>query len=315
MSKLSNTVKMLLMLKSNRLISRQELSEKLGVNVKEISTYKNALDEVFDIETVKGRYGGYKLTNTYFPFKAVLTEREILDLKILVDKLEYSEDDNEKFKKVIDKINFSILNSDNFSNGDIIPYSRRNKEVYNEEIELKIYKATLENNEIIIEYLSNKNEFSRRRIQPYKYFTYRGENYLIAYCCDKKSIRYFKFIRIKECIVTSKIFERNEEIEQELKIKERKENGLGVYDLEEYDVEIEISPPMANSIRERIWVENQEIIDLEDGKILFKAQMKGEHSIISWILTMREFAKIRKPENLRVKVIESMEKMLENHKC
>ena len=71
---------------------------------------------------------------------------------------------------------------------------------------------------------------------------------------------------------------------------------------------------MSNSIKERIWVENQEIIELEDGKILFKAQMKGEHSIISWILTMREFAKVNKPDKLRVRVIESMEKMLEAHR-
>ncbi|MGL4848985.1 MAG: helix-turn-helix transcriptional regulator [Clostridium sp.] len=312
MGKLNNTIKMLLMLKSNKLISRVQIAENLGVNVKEVSAYKEALDECFDIETVKGRYGGYKLRDTYFPFKSVLTEREVVDLRILIDKLEYSEDDNEKFKKVIDKINFSILNSDNFSSGDIIPYSKRNKEVYNEEIEFKIYKGTFEKVELIIEYLNNNNEASERHVRPYEYFSYRGENYLVAYCCQKKEIRYFKFIRIKSCIVTSKKFQKEIEIEED--IKKKKEKGFGIYDVTEYDLEIEISPPMSNSIRERIWVDNQEITELENGKILFKAQMKGEHSILSWILTMRQFAKIRKPEELRLKVIEEMEKMIENHK-
>ncbi|WP_297438600.1 YafY family protein [uncultured Clostridium sp.] len=312
MSKLANTIKMMVMLKSNKLMSREEIARNLGVNIKEITAYKNALSEVFDIETVKGRYGGYKLANAYFPFKAILTETEMIELKILVDKLEYSEDNNEKFKKVIDKINFSILNSDDYSSGDIISYSRRNKDIYNEEIELKIYKAVLDRKIIIIEYLSNQNEVSRRRVQPYKYFVYRGESYLVGYCLEKNAIRFFKFIRIKECTVTGFIFERNKD--RELEVEERKNKGLGIFDQEEYDLEIEISPPMSNSIKERIWVENQEIIELEDGKILFKAQMKGEHSIISWILTMREFAKVNKPDKLRVKVIESMEKMLEAHR-
>ncbi|MGL4760829.1 MAG: helix-turn-helix transcriptional regulator [Sarcina sp.] len=312
MSKINNIVRMMFMLKSGRLISRKEVAEKLEVNPKEVIVYKKALDEIFEIESIRGPHGGYKLVDTYFPFKAVLTETEVLDLKMLVNKLEYSEDENEKLKKVVDKINFSILNNENTSSADIIPYSRRNKGMYNEDVELKIYQAILDRVVIIIEYTDNKNKVSRRRVEPYKYFIYRGESYLIANCLEKNDIRFFKFIRIKDCIVTSFKFERTVDIESIL--ENMKTNGLGVFGLEEYDLELEISPPMANSIKERIWVENQEIIELENGKILFKARMKGEHSIVSWILTMREFVKINKPEKLQEVVMESIDRMLQNHK-
>lgn len=300
------------MLKSGKVIARKEIAENLGVTPKEVIVYKNALEEIFEIESIRGPHGGYKLVDTYFPFKAVLTENEVFDLKMLINKLEYSEQENEKLKKVVDKINFSILNSENISSADIIPYSRRNKEIYNEEIEMKIYQAILDRKIIIIEYTDNKNNSTRRRVEPYKYFIYRGESYLVANCLEKNSIRFFKFIRIKSCIVTGFVFQRTIDIEAELNAM--KSNRLGIFGLEEYDLELEIRPPMANSIKERIWVENQEIINLEEGKILFKAKMKGEHSIISWILTMREFVKIKKPKKLQDAVEKAIEKMLENHK-
>lgn len=93
-----------------------------------------------------------------------------------------------------------------------------------------------------------------------------------------------------------------------------KEKKIGIFYGEEYDLELEISPPMANSVRERIWVDDQEIIELPDGKILFRAKMGGGHSVISWILTMKEFVKINKPDKLKEDVINTLEKMLDNHK-
>lgn len=312
MSKINNIVRMMFMLKSGRIISRKEIAEKLNVTPKEIIVYKNALEEIFEIESIRGPHGGYKLIDTYFPFKAVLTETEVFDLKMLVNKLEYSEYENEKLKKVVDKINFSILNSENTSNADIISYSRRNKEIYNEEIEMKIYQAVLDRKIIIIEYTDNKNNSTRRRVEPYKYFIYRGESYLVANCLKKNEIRFFKFIRIKDCIITSFTFERIINIEE--KLKTMKTNGLGIFGVEEYDLELEIKHPMANSIKERIWVENQEIIELENGNILFKAKMKGEHAIVSWILTMREYVEVKKPEKLQEVVVNALEKMLKNHK-
>ncbi|MDU1053034.1 WYL domain-containing protein [Clostridium baratii] len=141
---------------------------------------------------------------------------------------------------------------------------------------------------------------------------YRGEPYLIAYCLKRNEIRFFKFIRIDNCIITSFTFERTIDIEKE--IKDMKEKKIGIFYGEEYDLELEISPPMANSVRERIWVDDQEIIELPDGKILFRAKMGGGHSVISWILTMKEFVKINKPDKLKEDVINTLEKMLDNHK-
>lgn len=313
MSKLNNIIRMMFMLKSERVIKKKELAEKLGVNEKQVLRYKNALDEVFNIVSVPGPSGGYKLEDTYFPFKEVLSEEEIMSLKFILKRMDFGDEEEEKYNNILDKINFSILNSENEYKGDIIPYSRRNGDINKlKEIEMKIYEAILEKKKIIIDYVNNQNKASSREVLPYKHFIYRGEPYLIAYCLKRNEIRFFKFIRIDNCIITSFTFERTIDIEKE--IKDMKEKKIGIFYGEEYDLELEISPPMANSVRERIWVDDQEIIELPDGKILFRAKMGGGHSVISWILTMKEFVKINKPDKLKEDVINTLEKMLDNHK-
>lgn len=311
MSKINNIIKMMFMLKSTNLVTRQELAQELDVTQKQITVYKKALDEVLTIESISGPNGGYKLIDTYFPFKEVLSKSEVFDIKLMIEKLDYEKDENQKLKRIVDKINFSVENGEDDCSAEIIPYSRKNPKFKNEKLELEVYMAILTSNIIIIEYVDNKNKSTRRRVEPYKYFIYRGESYLIANCLEKNDIRFFKFIRIKSCITTSSKFNKTIDIEED--IDSMKKQGLGIFGLEEYDLELEISPPMANSIKERIWVENQEIEDLENGKIIFRAKMKGEHSIVSWILTMREFVKINKPEKLKVVVKESIKKMIENH--
>ena len=313
MSKLNNIIRMMFMLKSGRVIKKKELAEKLGVNEKQVLRYKNALDEVFNIVSVPGPSGGYKLEDTYFPFKEVLSEEEIMSLKFILKRMDFGDEEEEKYNNILDKINFSILNSENEYKGEIIPYSRRNGDIKKlKEIEMKIYEAILEKKKIIIDYVNNQNKASSREVLPYKHFIYRGEPYLIAYCLKRNEIRFFKFIRINNCIITSFTFERIIDIEKE--IKDMKEKKIGIFYGEEYDLELEISPPMANSVRERIWVDDQEIIELQDGKILFRAKMGGGHSVISWILTMKEFVKINKPEKLKRDVIDTLEKMLDNYK-
>lgn len=69
---------------------------------------------------------------------------------------------------------------------------------------------------------------------------------------------------------------------------------------------------MANTIKEKIWVDNQEVIELENGKILFKATMEGLPEIISWILSMREYVKIIEPLEIKEEVRLSVQKIINN---
>ncbi|AYE33260.1 helix-turn-helix transcriptional regulator [Clostridium septicum] len=311
MSSLGNLLKMLYILKRGQKVKVKDLAEELEVDHRQIRRYKEELSEYFDIQSITGPNGGYILCDEYFPFKDILTEKEINNLKRAIDTVSYSEE--YELGKAIDKINFTILNSQSESliSEQIIPYSRPKMEIekinkmYNE-INLSILSCK----EIIIVYVDNKGSLTRRAIQPHKFLRFKGEYYIIATCKLRNEIRYFKLVRIKEYILTEKRFEKMKNIDE--LINEYKENSIGIFGGNEIEVELEINPPMANTIKERIWVDNQEVIELEDGKILFKAIMKLGPELISWVLSMGDSVKINSSEELKRQVRIKVENIFKN---
>ena len=96
-------------------------------------------------------------------------------------------------------------------------------------------------------------------------------------------------------------------------INEHRENSIGIFAGKSYNMILEIKYPMANTIKERIWVENQIIDDTAyEDKIIFKAEMKGGPELESWILSMGECVKILEPQELREKIHEKLENMIKN---
>ena len=123
MSDISNCLMMLVNLSNNRLISKKEFAEKLGVSERQVSRYKNKLSEIFNIESVPGPKGGYSIVDKCIPVKELLTEDEIMLLKLKLFSIDAGEDI--KLKNAIDKINYSILNNEKEeSRIQFMPYSR-----------------------------------------------------------------------------------------------------------------------------------------------------------------------------------------------
>ncbi|EJT5937077.1 WYL domain-containing transcriptional regulator [Clostridium perfringens] len=315
MSTLGNTLRMLIMLRSGRKLKVKEIAEELEVSEKQVKRYKEALSEFFYIESKSGIYGGYILRDKYIPIKELLDEYEINLLKYSIDALEdFSLESNKDLKRAIDKINYSIEkghNSNNEKTNSIIPYGRslpiNNK--LQEMIDV-IFEAIISNKEVFIEYSGNNGEVSKRTIQPYKIFTFKGEQYVIANCLSKNQVRYFKLIRIKGYHISNKIFKKTLDVDK--LIENNKKNSIGIFGGKKYNLILEITPPIANTIKEKIWVDNQEVIELENGKILFKATMEGLPEIISWILSMREYVKIIEPLEIKEEVRLSVQKIINN---
>lgn len=307
MTSLENTLKMILKLKNGDIVKKTDLAIELGVSEKQIARYKKALDGIFTIESVPGPNGGYKLLDSYFPFKELLSEDEIMLLQHYSKSIQYI--DNTKLERALEKINYSILKGNNQSTVEIIPYSRI-KDCNLRDIQNRLYEAVLCKYQVIIEYKSNEGVTTERRINPYKLFTYKGEYYILAKCLKKNDIRYFKLVRIKNMIVTSFVF--NENFDADTYLKEMQENSLGIFYGREYNVKLIISPPMANTVNERIWVDNQIIKELDNGSILFEATMKGGPEIISWILSLRSYVKVLEPDYLKKELEEEVKKIIKN---
>lgn len=314
MEGLGNMLKMIFILRTKKKVKIKELAKELNVGERQVRRYKNEIDKYFNIESITGSDGGYSLIDEYFPFKDVLTENEINKLKFIINSLSYK--DSSELMEIVDKLNLKIFkNEKNYlSTEEIIHYSKpkvkvtETTKVYND-----ISLAIQNNNEIIIEYGANNGKDSRRKVQPHKLLLFKGEYYLVATCLLRNEIRYFKLARIKEYIITGFKFEQKQDIDEFL--KEQEENNMGIYNGKTINLELEIKPPMANTIKERIWVDNQEIIEHDDGKINFRAKIKEGPEVISWILSMSDCVKVLAPNSLRMEIKEKIENILKNFNC
>lgn len=314
MDGLRNVLKMIFILKTRKKVKIKELANELEVSERQIRRYKNEIDKYFNIESTTGSDGGYSLVDDYFPFKDILTQDEISKLKFIVNSLNY--ENSSELVEILDRLNLRIFKKEKkyLNNEEVIHYSKpklkleETTKIYNE-----ISLAIENGNEIILEYCDNHGNYSRRKVQPHKLLLFRGEYYLVATCLLRSEVRYFKLTRIKEYIITGFIFERNIDIDEFL--KEQEENNIGIYNGQTIDLELEITPPMANTIKERIWVDNQEIIEQSDGKIIFKAKIKEGPEVISWILSMSDCVKVLSPDSLRINIKEKIEKILRNFDC
>ncbi|CDM67375.1 putative transcriptional regulator [Clostridium bornimense] len=311
---LGNLLKMWFMLLDGRVRQIKDIARELEVSERQVKRYKEELAVYVDIESITGKYGGYRLRETYIPFKGLLTEEETELLRYYIDSLDsFPLEEKDKINKIIGKINYSILNkNDNVSNfNEIIPYSTvRMMDENRKNLISDIYKAIVENREVDITYKNNNGKCTKRKVQPYKYITYKGEKYLVAYCLMREDIRYFKMIRIQCYKLLDSIFNRTIDIDNV--INQEIHNSVGIFGGKEYKLVLEVSPPMANTISERIWVEDQCVEELEQGEIRFTATMKGGPEIISWILSMGDTVKVIEPLELKDEIGEKLKKMIRN---
>lgn len=311
MDGLGNILKMIFILKTQKKIKIKALADELGVSERQVRRYKSEIDRYFNIESTTGSDGGYSLIDDYFPFKDILTEDELDKLKFMINSLSFQ--NSLELNEILDKLNLRAIKKEKrYLHNEEIIHDSKPKIKFEEATKMynEISLAIAHNNEIILEYCDNYGKVSNRRVQPHKLLLFKGEYYLAATCLLRNDIRYFKLARIKEYIITSFTFERYIEIDKFL--KEQEENNLGIYNGKTIDLELEVSFPMANTIKERIWVDNQEIIEKDDGKIIYRAKIKEGPEVISWILSMSDCVKVLYPESLRKEIKEKVKKILKN---
>lgn len=127
---------------------------------------------------------------------------------------------------------------------------------------------------------------------------------MVAYCENKKRFLDFKICRID----SYEVLESKYEIDKTFSWDEYSKNCVGIYKDGEYDIVLKIKNPFSIIIKEKVWVDNQEIIE-EENSIIFKATMKGYSEIKSWILSMGSNVEVISPQNLREDIIDEIEKI------
>jgi len=207
MSKVANMLKMIKILRDEKIHNMKDIAEKIEISPRMVKQYKNELEQAgIYIESKRGINGGYSLNKELNNIDIGLTYQELIKLK----EIEQYFNDDQDFKKIIGKIIESY--EKNINEADLKKINRIQelgksnlKDIY-----LSLRKAINKKNKVKIKYYSNDSGLNDRVIHPSEMFYYLEEWYVAAFCEKRNSIRLFKLNNIQEYEILDDKYEKFE---------------------------------------------------------------------------------------------------------
>lgn len=300
MNKTMLCIEILQLLSAKNNMSKNEIAEVLEINPRNVIEYIKTLQNCgYDIESVRGIYGGYHLNKDSLLPTVKLNQKEVDLLKSSVAFLERQSDflEYKDYLKAISKV--LSTNMESFST-DIKIIDRYPLAMAKEEL-LKRYtiftEAISSHKKCEIVYLSSKNKESTHIIHPYQVFVFNGSWLVLAWNETVNEFGYFKLNRIQNLqILPSKFtilrtYQSSDYIDQ----YGMKQNG------EYYDIKLELTD-LYTVISERIYGKNQKIIRIDEHKTILECSMQNKNIIQSFVLGFGSKAKVIEPKWLKTQI-------------
>lgn len=315
MGKAASCIRMLQILNTGRIYKVSELAELLETNPRNIIEYKKELDEVaaesgflFYIETIPGRYGGYKL-NTSIVLPSIRLGKD--EKEALSDVLNYAMSKKDFVNKnglikTMSKL-FSALLIENSTPSGIVSVDKVNSLINESTIEdnyNKINAAIKNKTTLVVKYRWLKEPTSYITIDPYQLFLYDNEWRFFAWVHERINdgdpICYLKLSRIEEIKITEKKFRvyKYFKAEQYLSKNVFSQNG------EMFKVKLIAHGIRAKLIKEKQIGYNQVVEDLDDGSIAVTLEMQKNPSTYNTILGFGDLVEVVEPQWLKEKIKE-----------
>lgn len=207
MSKVANMLKMIKILKDEKIHNMKDIAEKIEISPRMVKQYKNELEQAgIYIESKRGINGGYSLNKELNNIDIGLTYQELIKLK----EIEQYFNDDQDFKKIIGKIIESY--EKNINEADLKKINRIQElgKINLKDTYLSLRKAINRKNKVKIKYYSNDSGLNDRVIHPAEMFYYLEEWYVAAFCEKRNAIRLFKLNDIQEYEILDDKYEKFE---------------------------------------------------------------------------------------------------------
>lgn len=297
MNKTMLCIEILQLLSAKNIMSKNEIADTLEINPRNVIEYIKTLQDCgYDIQSVRGVYGGYHLNKDSLLPAVKLNQKEVNLLKSSVAFLERQSDflEYKDYLKTISKV--LSTNMESFST-DIKIIDKYPLAMAKEEL-LKRYTVfieaitSLKKCEII--YLSSKNKESTHTIHPYQIFVFNGAWMVLAWNETVNEFGYFKFNRIQNLKILNskftllKTYQTSDYIDQ----YGMKQNG------EYFNIKLELTD-LYTAISERIYGKNQKITRIDEHKTILECSMQNKNMIQSFVLGFGSKAKVIEPNWLK----------------
>lgn len=256
MNRTSLCIKMLLILKANATkqnpINSKELAQALEVNPRNIREYKRELITAgYNIQEIKGRYGGYYLDETsIFPALRLDKQEEqaLLEAKHFIQTQQFEKKSN--FNSAVNK----VLNSSRDMNL-IFPIYMDDPNIQMSKKELSMLHTVQDalemNHSIELTYQAKRQQTSETYlVDPYELIHYHDAYYVLGYNHTRQDYRMYRFSseRMKKVVCSEKRFTRDVDFHVEAHIGK---NSL--IKGEFYRVTVWVSPAILRLFKEAYW--------------------------------------------------------------
>lgn len=256
MNRTSLCIRMLLILKANATkqnpINSKELAQALEVNPRNIREYKRELITAgYNIQEIKGRYGGYYLDETsIFPALRLDKQEEqaLLEAKHFIQTQQFEK--KSSFNSAVDK----VLNSSRDMNL-IFPIYMDDPNIQMSKKELSMLHTVQDalemNHSIELTYQAKRQQASETYlVDPYELIHYHDAYYVLGYNHTRQDYRMYRFSseRMKKVVCSEKRFTRDVDFHVEAHIGK---NSL--IKGEFYRVTVWVSPAILRLFKEAYW--------------------------------------------------------------
>ncbi len=256
MNRTSLCIRMLLILKANATkqspINSKELAQALEVNPRNIREYKRELITAgYNIQEIKGRYGGYYLDETsIFPALRLDKQEEqaLLEAKHFIQTQQFEK--KSSFNSAVDK----VLNSSRDMNL-IFPIYMDDPNIQMSKKELSMLHTVQDalemNHSIELTYQAKRQQASETYlVDPYELIHYHDAYYVLGYNHTRQDYRMYRFSseRMKKVVCSEKRFTCDVDFHVEAHIGK---NSL--IKGEFYRVTVWVSPAILRLFKEAYW--------------------------------------------------------------
>ena len=304
MNRTALAIQMLLILKTRKFIKKAELAQWLETNPRNIIELKKELETAgYIIEVTNGPYGGYRLIDsTLFPL-ASLDQQEKRALLNAAPFLLTNQEPlfTEEFKRAMRKLVANETWDDTISIESGVGWQLAiSKETIQQYLSV-LSSAILGCKRVDMTYKPQNKASKNYVIEPRELVQVRGLWYVL--CQDPhKELTTYKVNRIEQLKVTEKTFRLDEDFYAKKAITPY---GHNVSDPQKCVFRIR----NREYLTEYVFGENQRIEWINDDEFILRVDLRGDYSIMQFILQLGSDCEVLEPELLRKKIGDEISKM------
>lgn len=278
MSTIIKALDMIHILSSNNVVKVEALSQALELSIRSIQRLKSQLiDAGFDIQTIMGPDGGYRLESHAQIFPLAFEQEEI---KLLKQAMSYVlSNDNQTFGEDLSKVLGKLSHQLDDQGMTSIPSFHSiqlnvDPKQYHEHIRL-LEKAIKENLKVKVDYQKNHQEQRNYIFDSYEMVIVNKFWYLMGYD-DKRRYLSLKVNRLNSVELLSTTFLKDENT--------NKKQSLGKFGYKIKPQVLKCLIENADYVSEYIWGENQTIDWIAPHKFILEVEFQNEKAVQDFIL-------------------------------